>query len=182
MGVPFPEGLHGTIVSLRRFRRDDAQWIAQACDRPEMARFVPALPSPYTEADAEAYVADTEQAWREGTSATFAIESRDGEPVGAVGLGRSTSDPGLAGIGYWIRPEARGRGAATEAVRLVVRWAFDELDVERVSLITDPENIASQRVAERAGFTREGLLRAWHPTRSGRRDSVMFSRLRDDPG
>lgn len=54
------------------------------------------------------------------------------------------------------------------------------LGVGRLSLITDPENLASQRVAERAGFRREGLLRAWHPTRSGRRDSVMFSLIPDD--
>lgn len=180
MGAALPEGLHGEIVVLRRFRREDAGWIAAACDRPEMARFVPVLPAPYTEADAREYIDHTEEEWRDGTGAAFAIESCDGEPLGAVALARPAFDPGIAGIGYWLRPEARGRGAATEAVRLVAGWAFDELGVQRVSLITDPENLPSQRVAERAGFTREGLLRAWHPTRSGRRDSVMFSRLRGD--
>jgi RimJ/RimL family protein N-acetyltransferase len=47
--------------------------------------------------------------------------------------------------------------------------------------MTAPENAASQRVAERAGFTREGLLQAWLPTSAGRRDSVMYSLLSDDP-
>jgi RimJ/RimL family protein N-acetyltransferase len=92
----------------------------------------------------------------------------------------SANDRGRAGVGYWLRPEGRGRGAATEALRLVSRWAFEALGIERLNLITDPENTASQRVAERAGFVREGVLRAWHPTRTGRRDSVMFSLLRSD--
>lgn len=69
---------------------------------------------------------------------------------------------------------------ATTAVRLVSGWAFEKLGINRLNLITAPENLASQRVAERAGFTREGLLRAWMPTSDGRRDSVMFSLLPDD--
>jgi len=179
MGSAFLD-LRGTVVALRPFRGADAPWIAAACDRPEMARFVPAVPSPYSTADAAQYIEYTRREWKAGTGAAWAIESHDGEALGAVGLTRAGGDPGLAGIGYWLRPEGRGRGAATDAVRVVARWAFAELGVERISLITDPENVASQRVAERAGFVREGLLRAWHPTRSGRRDSVMFSLLRDD--
>jgi RimJ/RimL family protein N-acetyltransferase len=90
---------------------------------------------------------------------------------------RVAGDPGLAEVGYWLCREARGRGAATTAVRLVAGWAFRELGVGRLNLQTAPENLASQRVAERAGFTREGVLRAWLPTADGRRDSVMFSLL-----
>jgi len=86
-------------------------------------------------------------------------------------------DPGLAEVGYWLRREARGHGAATTAVRLVAAWAFGELGIRRLNLQTAPENLASQRVAGRAGFTREGVLRAWLPTPDGRRDSVMFSLL-----
>jgi RimJ/RimL family protein N-acetyltransferase len=65
-------------------------------------------------------------------------------------------------------------------VRLVSRWAFRDLGLQRLQLTTDPDNAASQRVAERAGFTREGLLRAWLPTKDGRRDSVMFALLPGD--
>ena len=180
MGFAFPRGLSGRVISLRMLLPDDVAWITAACDRPEMARFVPALPSPYSESDAAGYIAFARRAWSDGTSAPFGVESLEGEPLGAVEMTFAPGDPKLAGIGYWLRPEGRGRGAATEAVVLVSRWAFEELAVERVSLITDPANVASQRVAERAGFQREGVLRAWHPTRSGRRDSVMFSLLASD--
>ena len=94
-----------------------------------------------------------------------------------ISLHLFAGDPGLAEVGYWLRREARGHGAATTAVRLVAGWAFGELGIGRLNLQTAPENLASQRVAERAGFTREGLLRAWLPTATGRRDSVMFSLL-----
>ena len=66
-------------------------------------------------------------------------------------------------------------------MRLVAGWAFGTLGIERLNLITAPNNEASQRVAVRTGFTREGLLRAWMPTSNSRRDSIMFSLLPDDP-
>jgi RimJ/RimL family protein N-acetyltransferase len=91
------------------------------------------------------------------------------------------TDDGRVVVGYGLRPEARGRGAATEAVRLVSTWAFDQIHIERLSLMTYPTNEPSQRVAARAGYKREeGLLRAWYPTPLGRRDCVMFSLLPSD--
>lgn len=180
MVLTFPEDLRTESIILRSFCPDDAPWVATACNRPEMARFVRVLPSPYQAADADAFVRHAREAWDRGSSAPFAIMAADGEPLGAIELHFHPVDLGLAGVGYWLRPEGRRRGAATEALRLVSSWAFDTLHIERLSLITDPTNDASQRVAERVGYQREGLLRAWHPTRTGRRDSVMFSLLPSD--
>ena len=87
---------------------------------------------------------------------------------------------GRAGIGYWLVPAARGRGVATRAVRLLARWAFDALGVARLELTCGPDNVASQRVAERCGFTCEGLMRAHLPFKGGRRDTVLYSLLPDD--
>ena len=85
---------------------------------------------------------------------------------------------GAGHIGYWMAANARGRGLATAALRTLSRWAIEELGLGRVELATDPENLASQRVAEKAGFQREGVLRSMLPTREGpRRDGVMFSLL-----
>lgn len=87
---------------------------------------------------------------------------------------------GRAGIGYWLVPEARGRGVASRAVRLLSRWAFDSLGVARLELTCGPDNVASQRVAERCGFTREGVLRPHLPFKGGRRDTVLYSLLPSD--
>jgi RimJ/RimL family protein N-acetyltransferase len=101
----------------------------------------------------------------------------DGQVVGSVGMTVSESEQ-TGTIGYWCVPAHRGRGVVTRAVGLLCRYAFDELHLERLQLVADPDNQASQRVAEKAGFTREGVLRSHlrHPD-GRRRDSVMFSLL-----
>jgi RimJ/RimL family protein N-acetyltransferase len=83
-----------------------------------------------------------------------------------------------AEVSYFLRASARGRGFATRAVRLVTRWAFDELGIQRFELRAHPENEASIRVAERAGFKREGIERASRAWPDGTRfDSALFSLL-----
>ena len=78
----------------------------------------------------------------------------------------------------WRR--TRGRGVATHAVRLIADWAFRDLQVARLDLNCGPDNLASQRVAERCGFTREGVLRSHIPFKGTRRDTVVFSLLPGD--
>jgi RimJ/RimL family protein N-acetyltransferase len=90
-------------------------------------------------------------------------------------------DQGSAETGYHVVPEARGRGLATAGLRLLARWTFAELEVGRLQLTTHLDNLASQRVAEKAGFTREGVLRAWVDQRGERVDLIMWSLLPGDP-
>ena len=157
-------------VVLRAPDECDATWIAEAYDEPDIARFIVGMPSPFAQrwalaADAELVIAD----------------ASSGEPLGVISLRVAERDPGLAAVGYWLRAEARGRGAATVAVQLTARWAFDALGVQRLELTTTPDNVASHRVAERAGFTREGVLRRFVATKDDRRqDCVMFSLLPAD--
>jgi RimJ/RimL family protein N-acetyltransferase len=116
--------------------------------------------------------------WREGKAATFAICAADDGCVGHVFVNLSSG--GRGSIGYWLLPEARGRGFATRAVRLVARWALRELGLARLQLLAEPSNEASQRVAERSGFTREGVLRSYTELDGRRLDYVMFSLLPGD--
>jgi RimJ/RimL family protein N-acetyltransferase len=155
-------------VVLRVPGDDDAAWIAEAGNDPDIAHFVVETPPP--------------RRWTPATDIEFVVVDADrAEALGLIWLRIAERDPGLASVGYWLRPEARGRGAATVAVQLVARWAFGELGVQRLELTTSPENAASQRVAERAGFTREGILRGLVATKNnGRSDSVLFSLLPAD--
>jgi RimJ/RimL family protein N-acetyltransferase len=157
-------------VLLRAPDDRDASWITEAYDDPDIDQFIVGTPPP--------------RRWTSATDVEFVIaDAAHAEPLGLITLRIAERDPGLAAVGYWLRPEARGRGAATVAVQLIARWAFDELAVQRLELTTAPENVASQRVAERAGFTREGVLRGLIATKNdGRRDSVMFSLLPADLG
>lgn len=96
--------------------------------------------------------------WLDGSGPTFAICEPDDTCVGHVWLNRHRDD--CWSVGYWLLPEARGHGLATRAVRLVSAWAFRDLGLTELSLVTDAWNSRSQRVAERSGFKREGPARS----------------------
>lgn len=116
--------------------------------------------------------------WAEGDAATFAICDTGEHCVGHVFVNLTAS--GRAGIGYWLLPEARGKGLATRAVLLTSRWALSDLGLPRLGLFAEPSNVRSQKVAERAGFRREGVLRSWAEIDTRRVDYVAFSLLPAD--
>jgi RimJ/RimL family protein N-acetyltransferase len=167
--------VRGDRVVLRAWRLEDVPAVAAACRDPEIAHWLALVPQPYTEEHARLYIEDCIDAPEDRQP--FAItDASSGEVVGSIDMRISRLQTGH--IGYWMAPQARGRGICTEALRTLSRWAIEELDVGRVELVTDPENIASQRVAEKAGFQREGVLRSMLLNRDGsRRDGVMFSLL-----
>ena len=159
-------------LALRPWTEDDVPALVVACNDAEITHWIPVIPSPYTEADALAFVRG--EARPEDHSLAITL---DGVVVGAIGMGVNSMNY-RGRIGYWVAATARGRGVCTRALRLLSRWALDELELQRLDLITDPDNVASQRVAEKAGFRREGVLRAHLRHPDGRiRDSVMFSLL-----
>ncbi len=179
--VPPEPPLADEAVLLRPPRDDDAPAIAAACVEPEIARWVP-VPVPYTVADARAFLEGVADGWSTGAHQTFAIEERaSGALVGMIGLDRGAA-PGRASLGYWLGPEARGRGLATRAVRLVARWAFEDQGLERLELTTLVGNDASGRVAIRAGFRREGILRRYLRFRGETVDVVMYALVPGDEG
>jgi RimJ/RimL family protein N-acetyltransferase len=89
-------------------------------------------------------------------------------------------DDAIGEVGYWMKREARGRGLATRALALVSRWALGEKRLARFQLRADVENVASQRVAEKAGFVREGVLRSSLELKGERRDVIMYSLVPED--
>ena len=117
--------------------------------------------------------------WQSAEGAEFAVLDA-GECVGSIWLTLGVDS--RATVGYWLLPDARGKGLVTHALVLVSRWAFDELGGKRIGLLADPRNVASVRLAERAGFQREGVLRSWAEVNGERVDHVSFSLLPTDPG
>jgi RimJ/RimL family protein N-acetyltransferase len=109
---------------------------------------------------------------------------RAGEPVGGIQWHPVMYGPNRGSqalnIGISIAPQARGKGVGTAAQRLIWEWLFRHTLVNRVEASTDVENIAEQRALEKAGFTREGVLRGSQFRRGEWRDLVLYSRLRSD--
>lgn len=128
--------------------------------------------------DAATYVRGAIESGEE-RHAVAIVAAEGGALYGSIDMGVNAMRTGH--IGYWVAREARGRGVCTAALARLCRFAFEELGLERLELMTDPENEASQRVAEKVGFRREGVLRSQLLHRDGRRrDSVMFSLLPDE--
>jgi RimJ/RimL family protein N-acetyltransferase len=168
-------------VALRPWRSGDAPTVARVCADPDIQRWT-LVPEGYTEAHAEEFIAYATEALAAGTSAELAVvAAADADVVlGAAGLVRIDWDHEQAEVGYWTAAEGRGRGVATRAVRLLTAWAFRELPLARLQLMPFIGNEASERVAERAGYRREGVLRSFHVSKNGLADVVMFARLRAD--
>jgi RimJ/RimL family protein N-acetyltransferase len=160
------------VVTLRAWGEADADELVACLDGDEeIARWLDRIPQPYKREHALEFFG-----WTGET--TFAVtDSATGRVVGGIGL-RWNEARDVGEVGYWMRADARGRGLTTRAVLLVSRLAFDE-GAARVQLRAETDNAASRRVAEKAGFTFEGVLRsAHHSARLGRRvDWAMYSVL-----
>lgn len=137
-----------------------------------------------TEADAafvERWIERYESGWAEGTRAGFVARAvSDDALLAFAAIVKLELDAQEGEIGYLVLPAARGRGVAVRAVRLLTRWGFDELGLERLELLIATENSASVRVAERSGYRLDGVLRNAHFKERRRADTGIWSRLRDD--
>jgi RimJ/RimL family protein N-acetyltransferase len=178
--VPPDPPLQDGELLLRPSTESDVPAIREIYSEPDIRRWMgwdDRLPD---EAEARANIARAAQAWREGTWAVFRIvDAATDEMVGGVNL--RFAEWQIAEVSYLVRASARGRGLATRAVLLVARWAFDELGIQRIELRAHADNAASRRVAERVGFTFEGVERASRPWPDGTRfDSLLFSLLPED--
>lgn len=117
--------------------------------------------------------------WQDGSAANFAVvDARSGALLGAVS--RFGPEGHQASLGCWVAKEARGRGVGTRSLRAVADWTLATTDVIRLDCYIIAGNAVSERMTERAGFRREGLLRAWELLRGEPVDCVAYSRLRED--
>lgn len=162
----------GTIL-LRPWTLGDVERVAEICADPEIPRWT-TVPSPYRREHAESWIERTIRDWddRKGEASFAIVDAAAGLVIGAIGL-RFTDARGS--VGYWVAREARGCGVATRAVEIIRDWAFVELGLPQLELVTDPDNVASQRIAEKAGFRRRRLLRRHVEVRGERRDVVLFA-------
>jgi RimJ/RimL family protein N-acetyltransferase len=176
-GEPLRDG--GT--ALRPWRDSDIEALVTACQDPEIARWT-RVPEHYREADARAFLLQRYDAIRDGTLAPFAIVAapEGNDLLGSISLMRLAWEHARGEVGYWLAREARGRGHTTRAVRMICTWGFESLGLERIDLLAATGNAASQRVAERAGFTREAVLRSYMRGKDGLQDMVAYALLGDE--
>jgi RimJ/RimL family protein N-acetyltransferase len=153
--------------------------VTAACQDPEIPRWT-VVPHNYTERHARDFIGGTASDIAGGRELALAIVDGDDRLLGALGLSNFDWLDLKAEIGYWMVAESRRRGFGASATRLLAVWALTRLGLERVELLANPRNEASLRLAERAGFKREGTLRRYRRRHGVREDLVMFSMLAED--
>jgi RimJ/RimL family protein N-acetyltransferase len=154
----------------------DVPAVTAACQDEDIARFLPLIPRPYSESDARTWLTMTARGWRgESDEKAFAI-TRSGEFLGVVSL-----RPTAGGIGYWLARWARGAGVMPRAVAAVIDWGRSEHGVTDFHLLAHPDNVASQRVAEKLGFQRVGEVEHAPAFSDGTNCAIRYE-LRSVPG
>ena len=175
-----PVTLPAGPVRLRAWRPEDADAVLAALCDPDTALWNAG--GVQTREDAARWV-EGRGDWSSGEHASWAVaDAAESVLVGSVSLHSIDGDQNDAEIGYWTVPAARGRGVAVAAVITACRWAFATLPVDRIELCHAIENVASGRVAQKAGFTCEGHLRRSYRYGDGvKHDELLWARLSDDP-
>jgi RimJ/RimL family protein N-acetyltransferase len=179
--IEFPvEGVSDGVVRLRLQADSDVPAIVAACQDPEIPRWT-RVPAPYGEADARGWLEQESRGRSRGELlGLLVVGAEDDRLLGSVGIVRLNGEERRCELGYWLAREARGLGAATRAVRLLSAWVFDNLPADRIEIHAEPDNEASRRVAERVGFTFEGVLRSYIVNKGVRRDAASYSLLRGE--
>jgi RimJ/RimL family protein N-acetyltransferase len=167
------------VVTLRPAGPDDAADLLALRQLPDIvARSARGrVPTPEQMAD---YCERVGYRWLIGDRATLTLRAATTSAfIGEAGI-FALEATGQARIGYDVRPEWRGRGTATRAVRLIGEWAFEQAGLHRLSAGTEPDNVASQRVLTKAAFVREGYERSRLPALAGgnRRDLIEYALIR----
>lgn len=175
---PEPPLTDGVIV-LRAVRDADVEQIVEATRDPLVLRFTSSIPDPNGPEQVRAWMDGHRADEAAGVEINFAIADAADETrlLGVTGLHDFSWRDRRAATGYWTAPWARGRGVATRATRLVGDHALTTLGLARIELVADIDNTASMKVAEHAGFIREGTLHR-HTLMAGElRDCAIYGRL-----
>ncbi|NUR75399.1 MAG: GNAT family N-acetyltransferase [Thermoleophilia bacterium] len=167
-------------IRLEPLAQRDVEELLGVVDDAEIVRFTRLPTSGVDSAWVSGWIGRYEAGWEDGSRAGFSIRDHDRRLLGFGALVDLDLDRGEGEIGYLVGPAARGRGVARRAVDLLTRWSFDELGLERLELRIHPDNVGSVKVAERAGYRLDGVLRNVHFKEGVRSDLGVWSRLKTD--
>jgi RimJ/RimL family protein N-acetyltransferase len=165
-------------LTLRPLREEDIDDIYQACQDPTISAFT-RVPYPYDRELAEEFVRGSDISYRNHQGIVFIIEVA-GKLAGTIDLHGIQLSDHCAEIGYWVEKSHRGKGLCTSALLVLIDFAVKVMEFRRLEAMADYNNVASQRVMERAGMTREALLRNRVTKPNGDQiDMVLYSIVKE---
>jgi RimJ/RimL family protein N-acetyltransferase len=163
-------------IRLEQLGRTHLDAVAALVEDPTVLR-VTRIPEPPPPGFTTMWLERYEAGRREGTREGFAAVDEDGTFLGLALAPRIDRETRTVELGYIVASGARGRGVATEALRLLTDWAFSTVGAVRIELLISVGNLASKRVAERCGYEREGVLRSVYLKPGLREDTEIWSRI-----
>jgi [ribosomal protein S5]-alanine N-acetyltransferase len=171
--------LVGKRVVLRPARREDADALAQGfADDPTMGAMLGVEPDQENAEWLRSTFPEDGQTGEQRAAYWFVIaHPQSGAVLGEIGLVGISRSNRRAGVSILVLPGSRRAGVGREALELLVEWAHGELGLHRIEVHTLPENAPMRRLAEAAGFTREGVLRDYTFERGRFVDNIVYARL-----
>ena len=170
-------------IRLRPSRPEQAEAIHEAVHESiaELSPWAPWCSPDYDMSHCRPWLDGRAEAWANGLEYDFVIlDAQTGQLLGGCGLSQINRTHNFANLGYWVRTSRTGRGIATAAVRLLAQFGFERLGFTRLEIVVSAANRASRRVAEKAGATREGVLRNRLAVGDVIHDAVAFSLIPQD--
>ena len=172
--------IEGTKINLRYHLSSDAVSIFRYASDEAISRHT-FIPHPYTIKDAHEFIKLSGSARRKKVAYHYGIEDKEtGQIIGGIGLEAIDRVHHKGEIGYWVARPFWRQGIMTEAISLILGLCFAEVELHRVYAHVFPDNIASMRVLEKVGFTREGLLRQAAMKNGSFVDTYIYSILEDE--
>lgn len=168
-----------TEVRLLRAEDADSLYDVTIRNREHLAPWMSWMDGVIDVSDTYAFLRNAEKQAYEHTAFTAGIW-RQGSLIGAIDLHQIDWMNGCARVGYWLDKDHTGHGIMTRAVHLLTEYAFEALDLHRAEIHVATENHPSRRIAERLGFTLEGVLRQVQRLRGQYFDHALYALLRDD--
>lgn len=175
--------LSNNLVRIRRYNSNDVHLLFEAAreSTDEMFAWMSWCHPNYTVKESQDFVLSRETAWNQREAFDFAVfDVQTDLFLGGVGLNQFNRTNNLANLGYWVRNSQARRGVATAATLLAATFGFEDLGLNRIEILIATENEASQRVAEKAGAKREGVLRNRLLLHNRPHDAVMYSLIPAD--
>lgn len=172
-------------ILVRPYRADDINAVFEAAREsiPELSRWMPWCHANYAIEETRTFILSRPEAWERDAEYGFGVFNQpDGRFLGGVGLNFLNRIHQMANLGYWVRSSETRRGIASRATSLVSRFAIEHLGLQVVEILAAAGNLPSQRVAEKAGATKEAVLRKRLRLHGEPVDAVMYSMVIGDPG
>jgi RimJ/RimL family protein N-acetyltransferase len=168
------------VIRQHRERDVEASYSAVRESIEELGRWMPWCHPGYSLQDAKEWVSGATARFIERSAFEFVISNDGGDYLGGCGLSQLRPVDRVANLGYWVRSSQTSQGIATSAAREVAAWAFAQTNLVRLEIVVAVGNVGSQRVAEKVGARREGVLRKRLFLNGRSEDALMFALFRPE--